>query len=84
MTESQKQFEAWAARYHGAARIGVFGLIYSNDSVQHDWNVWQASRAAIVVELPEVEGFNDDGVYSTSVELRDVQEALDKAGVSYK
>ena len=38
---------------------------------------WQASRQALVVELPRVTG---DAVY----DAQEVHDALDKAGVSYK
>ena len=44
------------------------------------WNAWKASRAALYVELPCSLGYpNNDMVY-----LSDVEERLEKAGVSCK
>jgi hypothetical protein len=78
----REEFEAWAVRYHGAARIGIVGLIYSNESVQHDWNVWQASRAALVVDLSDL--CEASYTFSGTCYKSDVEYRLDEVGVSYK
>ena len=53
---------------------------YGHPTVQIAWQAWQASRAALVVELP--------GAIWCSLAyheaINDVKEALDDAGVSYK
>ena len=53
---------------------------YGHPTVQVAWQAWQASRAALVVELP--------GAIWCSLAyheaINDVKEALDDAGVSYK
>ena len=87
----REEFEEWASRYHGTARMGVVGLIYSNEAVQHDWNVWQASRQAIVVKLPKrpdetwgsmpYERGQLDGM---NLMIDECQDALDTAGVRYE
>ncbi len=82
MNESQKQFEAWASRYHGLGRMGSINGHYSNENVSHDWDVWQLSRKDIVVELPAqwVAPYEEREVMTAIY----VKEALDEAGVSYK
>ena len=53
---------------------------YGHPTVQIAWQAWQASRAALVVELP--------GAIWCSLAyheaINDVKKALDDAGVSYK
>ena len=53
---------------------------YGHPTVQIAWQAWQASRAALVVELP--------GAIWCSLAyheaINDVKEALDDAGVGYK
>ena len=53
---------------------------YGHPTVQIAWQAWQASRSALVVELP--------GAIWCSLAyheaINDVKEALDDAGVSYK
>lgn len=92
--QMRKEFEEWASRYHGAARLGVVGLIYSSEAVQHDWNVWQASRQALVVNLPvsvcrthvfELPHTNEVGMeHDEYYEIDDVKKSLEAAGVRFK
>jgi hypothetical protein len=77
----REEFEEWASRYHGTARMGVVGLIYSNEAVQHDWNVWQASRQSLVVKLPELYETPSNGNVYFPEEITD---ALDAAGARYE
>ena len=42
----RKEFESWATANYGVKRIGKVNNTYSNDNVEHDWLVWQASRRA--------------------------------------
>ena len=57
---------------------------FINATTQRAWDVWvtawQASRQALVVELPKGEGDECGHV----VPLADVEDALDKAGVGYR
>ena len=50
------------------------------------WMAWQASRAALVVELPELKSFNasDEPDFAYEVAIDDIKCALDDAGVVYK
>ena len=50
------------------------------------WLAWQASRAALVVELPELKSFNasDEPDFAYEVAIDDIKCALDDAGVGYK
>jgi hypothetical protein len=77
----REEFEQWASRYHGTARMGVVGLIYSNEAVQHDWNVWQTSRQSLVVKLPELYETPSNGKVYFPEEITD---ALDTVGVRYE
>lgn len=53
---------------------------YCLTSTDFAWEGWKASRATLCVELPCSLGYpNNDMVY-----LSDVEERLEKAGVSYK
>lgn len=71
----REEFEAWARdRYswhlHDDARApeektlaSWNGSSYGNRIVEGMWQSWQASRAAVVVELPEIVGF--EGAYDS-------------------
>lgn len=60
MDESRKQFEEWFMEKNDIA-AGV--LNYCHDAVSMSWSAWQASRAAIEIELPEA-----DLVYSSATD----------------
>ena len=51
----REEFEAWAAENGMAIHLarGESGL-YGSPVTQRYWGCWQASRAAVVVELPRV------------------------------
>lgn len=74
--EFSKQCQLW--RYSEEVDEDDF---FINATTQRAWDVWvtawQASRQALVVELPRVTG---DAVY----DAQEVHDALDKAGVPYK
>ena len=74
MEKMREEFEAWAVKYNLAR--ADWGN-YQDRHVNNMWKAWQASRAALCVELPE----NWKGHALTVSELR---RELDKAGVSYK
>lgn len=50
------------------------------------WLAWQASRAALCVELPELRSFNasDEPDFAYEVAIDDIKCSLDDAGVGYK
>lgn len=54
MTESRKQFEEWAVKEDFDAAYGNHKESeYDSIFTQIAWESWQASRAAVVVKLPE-------------------------------
>ena len=54
MTEMQRQFEEWAKSVsHNMASSERADLPYLSYETQIAYEAWQASRAAIVVKLPE-------------------------------
>ena len=58
----REEFDAWTIKY-------------GFDDGEHMWQAWQASRAALVVELPEK---------AALMSASSVYAALDGAGVGYK
>lgn len=67
MGKMRKEFEVWACNYN--LKIADWGN-YADRHVNNMWKAWQASRAALCIELPE----NCKGIHKQ----------LDKAGVTYK
>ena len=59
---------------------------YGHPRVQLAWQAWKASRAALVVELPELKSFNasDEPDFAYEVAIDDIKCALGDAGVSHK
>ena len=80
MSEVEKmreEFEAWAGQYgYSLERDSEAGGYYA-DSADLAWSAWQASRATLVVELPQPFE-SDDFTMCDGVELH---EALEAAGV---
>ena len=74
----REEFESWAISCHMCTYLD--GVEYRHQSTELAWMAWQASRAALVVELP--------GAIWCSLAyheaINDVKEALDDAGVGYK
>ena len=74
----REEFESWAISCHMCTYLD--GVEYRHQSTEWAWMAWQASRAALVVELP--------GAIWCSLAyheaINDVKDALDDAGVSYK
>lgn len=74
----REEFESWAISCHMCTYLD--GVEYRHQSTEWAWLAWQASRSALVVELP--------GAIWCSLAyheaINDVKEALDDAGVSYK
>ena len=74
----REEFELWAISCHMCTYLD--GVEYRHQSTEWAWKAWQASRSALVVELP--------GAIWCSLAyheaINDVKEALDDAGVSYK
>lgn len=66
----REEFEAWICGIWPGVSISrnpdnaaMFSGSYRNERVHMAWKGWQASRAAIEVELPEIKGF--EGAYDS-------------------
>ena len=76
----REEFEEWCRDNNIQPLSALMHGQIPNQSVVLAWQAWQASRAALVVELP--------GAIWCSLAyheaINDVKEALDDAGVCYK
>lgn len=84
MDKMREEFEKWAVNVYGTARLGFAAGFYSRDEVQWAWQAWQASRKALVVELPVAFPVCDDKDSAEVYFADDIHKALDAAGVAYK
>ena len=75
----REEFEGWCA---GKLNIDGCDEFYFNANTNLAWVAWQASRAALVVELPCSWYQDQDGNILNRED--DVKSALEDAGVSYK
>ena len=71
----REEFESWAISCHMCTYLD--GVEYRHQSTEWAWMAWQASRAALVVELPS----NCKGMAITVDELRVM---MKKIGVTLK
>ena len=74
----REAFELWAISCHMCTYLD--GVEYRHQSTEWAWMAWQASRAALVVELPDSTGCGQ--AYHDAI--CDVTCSLDDAGVVYK
>lgn len=78
MDESRKQFEEWFENYTGC---DPKNKIYAN-MLEMYWQAWQASRAAIEIELPE--SFTMHSGRTPYLYVSEVQSAIRAAGIKVK
>lgn len=89
--ESRKQFEEWFRSKHEGQMI-TKGRGYSDPITQLMWQAWQASRASIVVELPnglttrEALDLGYMGDYAAGVDdgIEETAKAIRSIGLSIK
>lgn len=72
MKSSREQFEDWFEKLIGCNVNHAFSI----EMAENYWRVWQASRAAILIELPDVDDFE-----STYQFLFSVEECINSYGV---
>lgn len=75
MDKMRDEFEVWACNYN--LKIADWGN-YADRHVNNMWKAWQASRAALCVQMPRCCNEEQD-----SYRLN-VIDSLDDAGVSYE
>lgn len=84
MTDTNKmrdEFEAWSGPRSDVERSkrGPFRGDYKNPVMQKMWEAWQASRQAVVVELPELSGITNAEDVDGSVIVPRIDQAYDQA-----
>lgn len=81
MPDSREEFEAWLRDTHLGypACINQHAGEYTDPHIRKRWETWQASRAALKVELPEPVAGS-----MSLVMLSDVRFALQQAGIEVK
>lgn len=82
------EFETWAAEHYllqefGPERNPHQSDEYCDPEVQVAWESWQASRAALVVELPRPH-YEFDGDPDPEMFAREVVAAIARAGITVK
>lgn len=86
MDESRKQFQTWFEEWFGEAPLTPWDELwcgdgYSAEDIDHMWDAWKGSRAAIEIELPDPD---DDRLLSTWQYLDAVHNVLDSFGIKVK
>ena len=82
MTDKMREeFKVWA-RSRGMS-LPVNDDIHYNQWTQLAWESWQASRASLVVELPDAEGCSVSGEYreGRSIMRSECEAAIEAAGL---
>ena len=79
----REEFESWAISCHMCTYLD--GVEYRHQSTEWAWMAWQASRAALVVELPQKPYCAQGMAYPDySDALNDCREAIESVGVKCK
>ncbi len=89
MDKMREEFEAWVSSKNLETSFGNYAADeYDATWTQVYWEGWQASRKALVVELPSMERCEkrSKGIIEEVTCYRDhlIKNALNSAGVSYK
>jgi len=78
------EFELWCRRTQGGSGRRNDDGEYISEDWEYSWWAWQASRAALVVELPETCSPGDFVVDAGVFTLEVVLSALTAAGITVK
>ncbi|ELY4860709.1 hypothetical protein SM110_004480 [Cronobacter sakazakii] len=92
MDKSREQFEAYFIQYHLNDNPEMVELFLKRDGEGYklpcpndEWRMWQASRAAMEVEIPEVEKWRSpEAVRAQRAMLVLVKQAISDAGLNVK
>ena len=82
--KSRAEFEAWCKRTQGGTGRRNEDGEYISEDWEYSWWAWQASRAELVVELPETCSPGDFAVDAGVFTLEVVLSALTAAGITVK
>jgi hypothetical protein len=87
----REEFEAWVVSNWPNQSLDRFNPLhgvtegeYTGFTVQHCWDAWQASRAALAVNLPKPLPSGDYRMTVPFYKAADVHEALSAAGIEVK
>lgn len=83
MDKMREEFELWMSTT-GRVDFSKIDDIYASRDTFFMWQAWQASRKALVVELPVAFPVCDDKDSAEVAYVLDILEKLALAGVSYK
>lgn len=84
MDKMREEFEAWA-KLEGLPTTYLASCgFYDAKATELCWQAWQASRKALVVELPTAFPLSDDKDSAEVAYVLDILEKLALAGVTYK
>ena len=78
MDKMREEFEKWARSNHYDTALAEIIDDYEILRTRCAWDIWQASRAALVVELPYCNNESHDQY------RRQIEDELDKAGIKYE
>ena len=85
MDKMREEFEAWTKQRWVKPNLNKYESGYENATINEQWQAWQASRKALVVELPHAAFFNDaNDSPALCYRVAEIEKALDAAGVAYK
>ncbi|EOW6512968.1 hypothetical protein [Cronobacter malonaticus] len=62
MDKCRKQFQSWWEEWFGEAPLTPWNELwcgdgYSAEDIDHMWEAWQASRAAVEIDVPDASGY---------------------------
>ena len=91
--KSREQFEAYYAEYFGQSLQWVidrrcenkdFSGYQMGTGLQSAWKMWQASRAAIEVELPDSTEFDGPDMSGAQQAISQIRKTLTETGIKVK
>ncbi len=87
MDKSREQFEAWfnsKSNWKIVTTMRTKTGYTNNPSAQSKWEVWQASRAAVEIELPQTQYYGDHWSGDWALDKDSVEEVLTEQGLKVK
>lgn len=90
MDESRKAFEQWWEEWFGEAPLTPWDELWCGDGfsaedIDHMWDAWKGSRAAIEIIVPDVEKWRSvDAVRAQTAYKSHITAELSAAGIRVK